>query len=1044
VKNYQWSAREDGGYDCQTTVISTGEIIESLKINYIKPDLAKYHLYETESIGKGLLDDLFSKQGNNKSTDFASHYEKNILAGTWAELSMKQKDPNASYTSTADIRWASIKMPGLKGNGDLTSMVQPGSDYQEYITLKSVFKILNEYIIGKDASGEPLIKLSTRHNDYDGSTVAGSNLLCVAHPLQISTDPSICVIKNPLWDELMTDIAASAAPVLNNIQTKADDIVKKLIAASGASSDSTNEDDFLTSIKEITDGSILSSVEQIFTSGKYFGAGSLDGKDTFATDGLAGLITREFTSGAGRGNTWKGGSANQDDRVISISSNQYLVPSEIVNMYYLYRMKEHFKSVLSVDLKVNLKVGADYDIDNTISTLPTGKTNLSKDTPLTLNDFLSGVTTFPTADRDQGPVDMAKLVDKKTTVNTAQVPPTARYYGYYSVVGVEKITPSVASATVASIVFSAADAKAMIAEINKACLEDFFTSQYSEIGILANIYVNLDFLYKLATSVQMESQDSKEKNEINVYNYVKNLIVGINGALGNVANLEIHVDPIDSIGRVIDINYTDPDKTTKDKLFNLQVQNTKSVVRSYTLESKIFPNQSAIIAIGSQAKGGQLGMQNNTMVDFNKNITDRVISNKADNETASNGNSTSSPIVANSLAGIITLYALCHQEPIGGSAYADTVSKCKNALRDIIAYLQSLFESSGSNRNIIPTKFSFTMDGIGGLVIGQLFRINDDILPKGYRGIDAGSTLAQTITGISHKVGNSDWTTTIDALNVILDKRAGSLSGSKDIFKKIINDIIKLAIDRANSIPRAAPNVGVMGGAGSNVGQNIPPGGTVEDIKGKPATCFYCNKPHLDDSCLPQTWTLAWTTEQAKTVTIKPTSYIPPLITSEYIPTFKTLSIKNRIGGLVVAMIAAAINEGWHDPTTRAYTQHNPGNVGVQTNLKKYNPQPDLKTGMALQWNALFAFAYERSGESDWRTSIYRKDTTLIELCWHIAPWYDDFYAEKKFCRSNDPAYQNDPIGYAKNIAAYYHHYGATSVNLLTTLDQLKNISVSI
>jgi len=35
VKNYQWSARMDGGYDCQTTIISTGEIIESLKVNYI-------------------------------------------------------------------------------------------------------------------------------------------------------------------------------------------------------------------------------------------------------------------------------------------------------------------------------------------------------------------------------------------------------------------------------------------------------------------------------------------------------------------------------------------------------------------------------------------------------------------------------------------------------------------------------------------------------------------------------------------------------------------------------------------------------------------------------------------------------------------------------------------------------------------------------------------------------------------------------------------------------------------------------------------------
>jgi hypothetical protein len=34
VKNYSWSAREDGGYDCSTTIISIGEILESLKVNF--------------------------------------------------------------------------------------------------------------------------------------------------------------------------------------------------------------------------------------------------------------------------------------------------------------------------------------------------------------------------------------------------------------------------------------------------------------------------------------------------------------------------------------------------------------------------------------------------------------------------------------------------------------------------------------------------------------------------------------------------------------------------------------------------------------------------------------------------------------------------------------------------------------------------------------------------------------------------------------------------------------------------------------------------
>ena len=51
VKNYSWSARPDGGYDCQTIIISTGEIIESLKVNYVDPKV-KLSKNAVRSLGK--------------------------------------------------------------------------------------------------------------------------------------------------------------------------------------------------------------------------------------------------------------------------------------------------------------------------------------------------------------------------------------------------------------------------------------------------------------------------------------------------------------------------------------------------------------------------------------------------------------------------------------------------------------------------------------------------------------------------------------------------------------------------------------------------------------------------------------------------------------------------------------------------------------------------------------------------------------------------------------------------------------------------------
>jgi hypothetical protein len=87
------------------------------------------------------------------------------------------------------------------------------------------------------------------------------------------------------------------------------------------------------------------------------------------------------------------------------------------------------------------------------------------------------------------------------------------------------------------------------------------------------------------------------------------------------------------------------------------------------------------------------------------------------------------------------------------------------------------------------------MDGIGGLVIGNLFTINQDILPNGYKGTKGtGQKLAQTITGISHTVGNSDWTTKIDALNIVLGKGPNTIAFSSLKLATLIEESFKSSL----------------------------------------------------------------------------------------------------------------------------------------------------------------------------------------------------------------------------------------------------------
>jgi hypothetical protein len=713
IKNYQWSARPDGGYDCQTTIISTGEIIESLKVNYVLPDLTRLN---SSSTNIGFLDSEFTTLGTAKSNVLKEHYEKNILAGVWAEAYYRLSEATIttvtppgggtpsitpgpvtlSSTSIFKDKYAIIKAPYLKTTS--WSPLAGGTQFQYYITLEAVFDVLNKYVIPKDDKGNLLMELSTKTEGYTDKTGTTEDLLCVAHPVQVSVDPTVCVIKSPIWYDttsagILTAISGTVAtsPVTAkaNAITKAADDYRAAVFAFDVTKQQNALKAFTNEIKKIT---TLAEYQVV--------------------------------------------NATMGTKDIS---------------YYLGRRVQSTSVGLGDSPEIGGIMGHSFG-----SEFDALEKHLKDTPPLGLGLTVVRLTAFGTGIQ----------TNIKITLPTGTPPPPT------TIVAVTSID----------------NAKAALTQLKDLKQSFFFgdANGYDELGIIGNIYVNLNFLYQLSYDSNLESSDSKEKNEINLYKYVKNVIAAIQPAIGNVNSFEIHVDPVDNKARVIDVNFTkNNDPKQLPNLFELQVGNLKSVVRNYSLQSQIFPEQSSIIAIGSQAQGGQLGMQNNTMIDFNRSLIDRIIPKK-DFGITSVGNSSlhSSSVknttLASNLGGIIFMFATLQQTETAPGAATDIstlFNRCKSNLRDLIVYFQSITKSPGANRNIIPFKFSFEMDGIGGLVIGNLFTINSGVLPKGYKGGGAGVILAQTVTGISHTLSNNnDWTTKIDALNIVLGDGPNSIA----------------------------------------------------------------------------------------------------------------------------------------------------------------------------------------------------------------------------------------------------------------------------
>jgi len=313
----------------------------------------------------------------------------------------------------------------------------------------------------------------------------------------------------------------------------------------------------------------------------------------------------------------------------------------------------------------------------------------------------------------------------------------------------------------------------------------WFNNEYTsrQLGVIGNIYVNIAYMYSLVVNKDLESQDKKEKNDIAVFDFIKNIMNGISTAIGNVSTFDVFVDPIDSKARIIDVNYVDQ-KSREDawnNCFTIDMHSLTSTVRSYSFESQIFPEQSTMIAIGAQAEGGALGENVNTLVDYNQNLVDRVIPRKTAPTTPAASTSTEKETNLKNNLEILTRYFELIEPDWWettwfwwggrtGDFKIKEASKYSNALKDIINYYQSLGQGDNTNKAIIPTKLSFDMDGVGGIIIGNLFRIPLDLLPRGYRGEGAGAArIAYTVNGLSHTVKDNDWVTSVEAQFILLD-----------------------------------------------------------------------------------------------------------------------------------------------------------------------------------------------------------------------------------------------------------------------------------
>ena len=329
------------------------------------------------------------------------------------------------------------------------------------------------------------------------------------------------------------------------------------------------------------------------------------------------------------------------------------------------------------------------------------------------------------------------------------------------------------------------------------------------------IYINIDHL--LATYREMRYDSNGGDNEKwNILSFIKKIWEeDITGACAGTHNFIFQMP--NSIGRIIDVSHSSAAIDT----FELPIQGKNSIVRDFNFNTTIDKKLSSTIAIAAQSPKSISNLDQLSFAAFNKNIKNRFVQqtkdvakakkerkelelevhslssqlynfhlslvksngkdNKKKNQTINVENAVQKVLSLQKMIIELSLTYPLKCSKYDNDVYRVDVEESQTATQGSRSYkLESCMgdpdkdhpnagmrrrKASVSKSSIIPLKFNCKMDGIGGIVIGNIFKLPKDRLPKGYQGDD----IAFVVMGVNHKITNGqDWITELSGQLILL------------------------------------------------------------------------------------------------------------------------------------------------------------------------------------------------------------------------------------------------------------------------------------
>lgn len=776
IINYGWSARNDGGYDCKTEIVTTGEILESLKVNYTVGGLVNFEKLKINTSPEpaplvkttdtnlpkftGLLHDTVNNAYGNKLTyeylitysRINEEYSQNILSGLiyeffrlCSELEKKKasnlltpgnnsqnsfttlgvlntKDSLLAVSSfTGSLNYAAVKYNSTNQEDPDYKVIKSSDEYGDiYITLNSFIDLINKYLIitNPSKSNSPLTRLSVHDRGYlgkDDKEVAKREktpLYCLFHPLMTSVNPDACLINNNQWINLLSEV----------------DLGTKWVGD--------DKDEIAADIGFVPDPKIVPIVKNTITT-------LLEDGGNYESSIPSGLKTEVKIIN----------SLNKAAKSLGITPEAF---AKSFNEHYIYLRSGKLNNTYTFKnwpgppdtlSKLGSSISKTFDVF--------WLNYLQK--PVFDSRFSTGDAIYTKAIFSYDKTQLSKLEEKYDNEQ--------KLYD-----DLQKTNQTQRNINLSSSKASEWWRENIFNKLTQTFIEDTGKKMFGKIG---NIYLNTKFLYKMAKDPSLQQQDASGKQNLLILNYIKAVMQEVQTSLGNVNNFEIIIDDRDGVGRIVDLNYINLDK---EQLFKFEIGSNNSIIKDIKIESEISNNMTSMIAIAAQSSAGAFGLDNSTLVSYNAGISDRVIPKKDSPIYSQNGTIINQGLQIDGFVSSLSVIAKFFQAfggtspEVPGTFEAQNANANKAALREIINFFTSTQNSPNTNKAFLPTKISLTIDGLAGIVIGNLFDVDKTFIPKFYKGNPQGRDLGYITVNVAHSISNNVWNTTVQGYPFIIDK----------------------------------------------------------------------------------------------------------------------------------------------------------------------------------------------------------------------------------------------------------------------------------